>query len=115
MAAKKPFILYAKHRYTGTVIPYDVVRYGCSPLPEHEYQILLLELQPQFAADILAHSKVLKTSDTKAEADAFIAENFEKTGTYPSEGEYKARAKAGAKTTSSYGPPKVGPYDPKKD
>ncbi len=116
MANKKPFLFYAEHMYTGTILPYDVVAKRRGPFPEHEYKVLVLELDPQYSLDILAHSNVLKKCNTIAEAEAFIEENYEKTGVYPSEGEYKARAKAGAKTTSSsYEPPKVGPYDPKKD
>jgi hypothetical protein len=99
-----PIIYFAKHRFTGSIIPYDVVASELADFPEHEYEILVVEFPRQYAADIISHGTVKKTCSNIKEAADFIHREYPRTGYYPSKGEFESKAK--------YGLPKVGPYMP---
>lgn len=104
-------ILMAKHMYTGSILPMDMVRLGRAPYPAHEYHVLVLEL-PQFF-DIAGHGKCMKECGNLEEAEQYICENYPRTCDYPSREEMEKKRKAHNLPPSPPGKLNVGPYESK--
>ncbi len=73
---ENPVALFAKHMYTGHIVPLEMVRMGQTQYPIWEYDILVVELPRTYVGEMISHGDVKATFRHVSEAEQYIAKNY---------------------------------------
>ena len=71
-----PVFLFAKHMYTGGIVPLELVRMGQTQYPEHEYDILVVELPRAYVSEMISHGSIKGTFRNARDAEKYVSGNY---------------------------------------